>query len=88
MIDIAKIADLATTLPVDEGIDEDGLTGYGVWKIAKDVFESLGMEFTITSQRVYNDLRAGRVDGTKGTHRVVAEESVEMYIAKMVRKAQ
>jgi len=85
MININNITALAETLPVETEVD--GYTGYGVWKVYKEVFTQLGLDVTKTSQSVYNDLVHGRIDGIKNTHRITDETVIETYVAKLVARA-
>jgi hypothetical protein len=85
MIDINKISQLAETIEIDETIE--GLSAYGVWKAAKDVFAQLNLEFTETSQKFYNAAKNGSINGVKSSTQKFSDEDAEKYIAKLVAKA-
>jgi len=85
MIDINKISQLAETIEIDEAVE--GMSAYGVWKVAKDVFAQLGLEFGKTSQSFYNAAKNGSINGVKSTTQKFSDEEVETYIAKLVARA-
>lgn len=94
-INLANIVAIAETVVLDETVD--GLTAYGVYTTAKDVFGQLGLNFVtergteITSQHIYNAAKSGKVDGVKRTSQSgvrFAEDDVERFIATMVAKAK
>jgi hypothetical protein len=84
-IDITRITALAETLPAEE--TADGMSAYGVWKAAKEVFDQLGLEFKATSQTFYNAAKNGSINGMKDSRQRFSETEVEYYIAKLVARA-
>jgi hypothetical protein len=91
MLDINKIKLLSETIEIDETLE--GLSAYGVWKAAKDVFETLGLAFvnkegnTMTSQSFYNYAKNGTINGTKSSTQKFSDEEAENFIAKLIAKA-
>jgi hypothetical protein len=91
MIDIAKIQELAETIEIDETVE--GMSAYGVWKVAKEVFETLGLEFltkdgkSVPSQAFYNYAKNGTINGVKDSKQKFSDEEVEQFVAKLVAKA-
>jgi hypothetical protein len=86
MIDIQNIISLSETVEIDE-IETDGVTPYGVWKIAKDVFKKVGIEFSATPQMFYNYAKSGKINGIKASKQRIHEDDVEIFVAKMIKQA-
>ena len=93
MIDINNIVELSKSVVVET--ESEGTTAYGIWKVAKDVFESLGLDFTtstgrdVTSQVFYNYSASGRINGVKGSKGTkYSDEEVENFVARLVAKAR
>lgn len=91
MIDISKIQQLSATVEIDEV--ESGATAYGVWKIAKEVFATLGIEFgkvvdgkfvETTSQTFYNYAKNGKINGVKNSKGRFTDDEIEIFIAKLI----
>lgn len=82
MINIDNILALSETVEIEE-VETDGITPYGVWKITKEVFGKVGIEFTLAPQMFYNYAKNGKINGVKGTKRY-SEDEVEIFVAKMI----
>jgi len=68
---------------VVEDVEADGTTAYGIWKISKEVFEKVGLEFDMRPQTFYNYAKNGKVNGVKGQKRF-SEDEVTVFVAKLV----
>lgn len=90
MIDYANIISLSEKVEIEE--ETDGMTAFGIWKVAKEVFEQLGLDFVtergkeIPSQAFYNYSKNGSISGVKGQKRY-SDDEVELFVAKLVAKA-
>jgi hypothetical protein len=82
MIDINKISELSKVVEIDESAE--GTSAYGVWKIAEEVFETLGLEFSAKSQTFYNYAKSGKINGTKDSRGRFSDDEIELFIAKLV----
>jgi hypothetical protein len=86
MINIDRIVAASKTVELEDTTLEDGFTAYGVYKIAKETFEAVGVEFEMTSQRFYNYAKNGKINGVKGAKRFT-EDEVEGFVAQLIAKA-
>lgn len=84
MIDISKITKMAESAEVLESVSEDGTSAYGVWKVAKDTYEAVGLEFTATSQMFYNYAKSGKINGTKSSTQRYTDDEVEYFVARLI----
>ena len=84
MINFDKIAELSQTIEIDE--DTTGTTAYGVWKIAKEAFENMGIEFSMTSQSFYNFAKNGKINGIKDSKGRFSDDEIETFVATLIAK--
>lgn len=91
MLDIAKLQSLAETIEIEE--TTEGRTAYYIYGVAKEVFETLGLNFTtstgkeLTSQNFYNYAKNGSINGVKSSKQRFSDDEVEYFVAKMIKKA-
>lgn len=92
-INLNDIISLSETIEVEESVD--GLTAMSIFKLHRDTFESLGLDFVnskgnpVVSQNTYNDSRNGQINGVKGggPRRFTEDEAIH-YVATKVAKAR
>ena len=82
MFDANKIKLLSETIEIEE--TTDGATAYGVWKIAKEIFETLGIEFDMKSQTFYNYAKNGKINGVKNSKGRFTDDEIEIFVAKLI----
>lgn len=85
MIDINKIISISETIEVEE--TSDGTSAYGVWKIARDIFAELKIEFSATSQMFYNYAKTGKINGVKDSKQRFSDDEIENFVALLIAKA-
>lgn len=94
MINIDNIVTLSESVEIEELTE--GHTAYGVYTVAKTVFEKLNVPFVnregneIKSQVFYNYGKNGSIDGVKHASLkgvTFTDADVEMFVAKMIAKA-
>ena len=92
-ISFENIVALSSTVEVVA--ETDGMSAYGVYAIAKAVFEKMGIEDKfvtktgreLASQAFYNYAKNGSINGVKSSTQRFNDDEVENFIARMIAKA-